>query len=246
MSTTNNNNLIDKLFSAGAHFGFKKSRRHPTVKPYLFGNKSGNDVFDLEKTFSSIEEAKTAIKSFAKSGKVVLFVGTKEEASHLVKNVAEKIEAPYVTNRWVGGMITNWNEVQKRINRLFDLISQGENGELERKYTKKERVLINRELEKLTYNFGGIRNITRNPDMLVVVDPRHESLAIAEAKQRNIPVIGVMGSDNNVKDVQYPILVNDSLKSSLDLILSELATAYEEGKKEFTPVSSFSSAHRRR
>ncbi len=247
MSTTSSNqNLIDRLFGAGAHFGFKKSRRHPSVKPFLFGSKEGNDVFNLEQTAASIEEAKAIVKEYAKNGKNVLFVGTKEEASALVKEAAEKISAPYVTNRWVGGMITNWSEVQKRINRLFELISQGENGELERKYTKKERVLINRELAKLTFNFGGIRSLTRTPDLFIVVDPRHDSIAIHEAKQKNIPVVGIMGSDNNVKDVQYPIVLNDTLRSSVTLALAELTSAYEEGRKEYTPTPTSTNSVRRR
>lgn len=230
-----NQNLIDRLFAAGSHFGFKKSRRHPSVKPYLFGNKLGNDVFDLEKSAALLEEAKQVVAKYAKEGKTVLFVGTKEEAAVLVKDTAEKIGAPFVTNRWVGGIITNWSEVQKRLNRLFELISQGESGELERKYTKKERVLINRELAKLTFNFGGIRTMTRNPDLLVVVDPRHDVLAINEAKQKNIPVVGIMSSDNNAKAVNYPVVVNDTLRTSIALALGEIASAYEAARKEYVP-----------
>lgn len=239
MSTiSNNQNLIDRLFAAGSHFGFKKNRRHPSVKPYLFGNKLGNDVFDLEKSATLLEEAKQVVARYAKEGKTVLLVGTKEEAAVLVKETAERIETPFVTNRWVGGMITNWSEVQKRINRLFELISQGESGELERKYTKKERVLINRELAKLTYNFGGIRNLTRIPDLLVVIDPRHDILAINEARQKNIPIVGIMSSDNNAKSVDYPVVVNDTLRTSISLALSEIALAYETARKEYVPPTS--------
>ena len=209
----------------------------------MFGNKLGNDVFDLEKSASSLEEAKQVVARYAKEGKTVLFVGTKEEAAVLVKKAAEKVDAPFVTNRWVGGMITNWSEVQKRINRLFELISQGESGELERKYTKKERVLINRELAKLTYNFGGIRNLSRTPDLLVVVDPRHDILAINEAKQKNIPIVGIMSSDNNAKEIDYPVVVNDTLRTSISLAIEEITSAYELARKEYT--SSTNSISRR-
>lgn len=229
--------LIDRLFKAGAHFGFKKSRRHPSVKPYLFGNKAGNDVFDLERSAELLINAQAVVKQYAGEGKSVLFVGTKEEAAKLVRETAERIGAPFVVNRWVGGMITNWNEVRKRINRLFELIAQGESGELERKYTKKERVIINRELEKLTHNFGGIRALERIPDLLVIVDPRHDKLAVAEAKEKHIPIVGVMSSDNNVKDVDYPVLINDTLRASLALALGELAAAYEEGKQAYVPAA---------
>ena len=237
MSTTSSNqNLIDRLFSAGAHFGFKKSRRHPSMKPYLFGAKEGNDIFDLERSAELLNNAKEAIKQMAANGKVVVFVGTKEEVAKLVKTRAESIEAPYVVNRWVGGMITNWTEIRKRVARLFELIGMGESGELERKYTKKERVVLNRELEKLTHNFGGIRAIEKNPDMLVVVDPRYDKLAVAEAIEKNIPIIGIMSSDNNAKEITYPIVMNDTLRASVSLVLDELVESYKEGKASFTPA----------
>lgn len=246
MSTnTSNQNLIDRLFAAGAHFGFRKSRRHPSMKPYLFGAKEGNDIFDLERSATLLNDAKEAIKQMAAAGKVVVFVGTKEEVAGLVKAKAESIETPFVVNRWVGGMITNWPEIRKRIARLFELITMGETGELERKYTKKERVILNRELEKLTHNFGGIRVLERNPDMLVVVDPRYDKLAVAEGKEKNIPIIGIMSSDSNVKDVTYPVVVNDTLRSSVSLVLDELVASYKEGKSSLTPTKSESTRPRR-
>lgn len=246
MSTnTTNSALIDRLFKAGSHFGFKKSRRHPSLKPFLFGTKAGNDIFDLERSAELMNEAGEVVKKYAKAGKVVLFVGTKEEAAKAVRETAEKIGAPFVVNRWVGGMITNWTEIKKRINRLFELITMGESGEMERKYTKKERVLLNRELAKLTYNFGGIRALDRIPDLMIVVDPRHDKLAVAEAKEKGIEIVGVMSSDNNIKDVDYPIVMNDTLRSSVAVALAELAAAYEEGKKEFVPAAQDPARRRR-
>lgn len=247
MSTqTSNSALIDRLFKAGAHFGFKKSRRHPSVKPYLFGSKQGNDVFDLERSAALLTEAKEVIKEAGTNGKVVLFVGTKEEISHLVKERAEKIEAPFVTNRWVGGMITNWSEVKKRIGRLFDLINMGESGELERKYTKKERVIMGRERDKLVHNFGGIRSLEKPADLMVIIDPRHDKLAVAEAIEKNIPTIGIMSSDNDIKQVTYPVVVNDTLTASVALVLDELIEAYQAGKQAFTPAVTTDAARRRR
>jgi len=232
MSDNSKQNLITRLFSAGAHFGFTKSRRHPSVVPYLYGNKQGTDIFDLEKTSDLLTVAGEAIKEMASKGKTVLFVGTKDEASTLVKATAEKVEAPYVTNRWIGGMLTNFTEIKKRIARLLDLTAQGESGELERKYTKKERVVIGRELEKLTFNFGGIRTLERAPDMLVVVDPRHDEIAVSEAHELNIPVVGISSSDGNLSNITYPVVVNDALRGSVSLVLEELTHAYLEGKKE--------------
>lgn len=227
--------LIDRLFKAGAHFGFSKSRRHPTVVPYLFGSKHGTDIFDLEKTSGLIENAKEVLKEAGAAGKTVLFVSTKDEVSRIVREKAEDAEMPYVTNRWIGGMLTNFSEIKKRINRLIDLTSQGESGELERKYTKKERVLIQRELEKLNFNFGGIKNLEKTPHLLVVVDPRHDHIAVSEASDLNIPIIGVTSSDGNVSKVTHPVVVNDALQSSVTLVLDELLASFKEGRSAFVP-----------
>ncbi len=168
-NTENNKTLIERLFSAGAHFGFTKSRRHPTAAPYIFANKQGTDIFDLEKTVILIEDAKKALHEAGSQGKTVLFVGTKDEISKIVKTHAEAVEMPYVTNRWIGGMITNYAEIRKRIARLKELVAERESGELERKYTKKERVMIGREVDKLTFNFGGISTVDKIPHMFLVV-----------------------------------------------------------------------------
>src|SRR3989338_2880665 len=208
MSTqTNNQSLIERLFGVGAHFGFKKSRRHPSVTPFLFGTKEGNDIFNLEQTSELINVA-----------------------SSVVKEAAMKAEMPYVVNRWIGGMITNLSEIKKRIFRMEELVREQESGELERKYTKKERLLLGRELTKLNHNFFGISKMTKTPDIMVVVDPRHDAIAIKEAQFMNIPVIGIMSSDCNVKYVTYPVLVNDALQCSVKLVLEELVAAIVEGK----------------
>lgn len=228
--------LIERLFSAGAHFGFTKNRRHPTVIPFLFGNKQGTDIFDLEKTSALLGEAKEVLKEAGKAGKTVLYVGTKDEIAMIVKEYAEKAEMPYVTNRWIGGMLTNFSEIKKRIARLIELTAQGESGELERKYTKKERVMIGREHEKLSFNFGGIKMLERIPQLLLVVDPRHNSIAVEEAKTMNIPVVGITSSDANLREITHPVVMNDSLQSSVSLVLEELTDAYIAGRSEFTPV----------
>jgi small subunit ribosomal protein S2 len=233
---TNTKSLIERLFSVGAHFGFTKSRRHPTAAPFIFGNREGTDIIDLEKTSASLEAAKTVVNEAGKAGKTILFVGTKEEIIHVVEAHAVGIEMPYVVNRWVGGMLTNFSEIKKRVQRLADLTTQGETGELERKYTKKERVIIGRELAKLTLNFGGIAKMDRLPSMLVVVDPRHDSIAVLEARELKIPVIGIMSSDSNVRLVDYPIVVNDALQASVALVLSEITHAYAAGKSEYVPM----------
>ncbi|MCA9358214.1 30S ribosomal protein S2 [Candidatus Kaiserbacteria bacterium] len=233
--STNNPTFIDRLFKAGAHFGFKKSRRHPSVAPYLYTTKDGSDIFDLEKVTALLDTAKETIKEAGLHGKTVLFVSTKDEASKLVKAAAEKVEAPYVTNRWIGGMLTNFSEIKKRINRLEALTHEKESGELERKYTKKERVVIGREIDKLSFNFFGISKITRMPDLMVVVDPRHDEIAVTEALDKGIATMAIMSSDCDASKITYPVVVNDSLQSSVSLILDELVASYEEGKAAYVP-----------
>lgn len=227
--------FIERLFQAGSHFGFKKSRRHPTVTPYLYTTKDGNDIFDLEKTADLLSTAKETLTEAGKLGKTVLFVGTKDEATKLVKAAAEKAESPYVVNRWIGGMLTNFSEIKKRINRLEALTHEKESGELERKYTKKERVVIGREADKLTFNFFGISKMQKMPDIMLVVDPRHDHIAVTEAHEKNIPVMAIMGSDCNAAGIAYPVIANDSLQSSVSLLLEELTTAYNTGRAAFTP-----------
>jgi small subunit ribosomal protein S2 len=236
MSTIKNKNtFIDQLFQAGSHFGFKKSRRHPSVVPYVFATKDGNDIFDLEKTADLLDAAKEVLKETGLHGKTVLFVGTKDESSKIVKDAAEKVEAPYVTNRWIGGMLTNFSEIEKRINRLELLTSERESGELERKYKKKERVVLGREASKLTHNFFGVSKMQKLPDLMLVVDPRHDSIAVAEAKERNIPVMAILSSDCDAAKVTYPVVGNDSLQTSVKLLLTELADAYAQGKAAYVP-----------
>lgn len=233
MST--NSTLIQRLFNAGAHFGFKKSRRHPTVVPYLFTTKEGVDIFDLEKTAAIVADVKELLKQAGLTGKTVLFVGTKDESAKIIKATAEGVGAPYVSNRWIGGMLTNFSEIKKRINRLEALTHESTSGELERKYTKKERVMIGREMDKLAFNFGGIKDMQKSPDYMLVVDPRHDHIAVTEAISRNVPIIAIMSSDCDAAKITYPVVVNDSLQTSVSLILEELAAAYKEGVSAYAP-----------
>ena len=234
-TTTNNPSFIDRLFKAGSHFGFKKSRRHPTVVSYLYATKDGNDIFDLEKVTNLLDTAKEVLKDAGTHGKTVIFVGTKDEIAPLVKATAEKTDSPYVTNRWIGGMLTNFSEMKKRINRLEALTHEKESGELERKYTKKERVVLGREAKKLAFNFFGISKMQRLPDLMLVVDPRHDAIAVSEALEKKIPVIAIMSSDCDASKIKYPVVANDALQSSVSLLLDELSASYAEGKTAFVP-----------
>lgn len=221
---------VESMFKAGAHFGFGKSRRHPSTKPYIFGIKNNVEIFDLEKTKPMLEKAKDFVKGMASRGEVLLFVGGKFESLDTVKNAAMTINMPYVSGRWVGGTITNWSEIKKRIDLLATMTKNREIGEYE-KYTKKERLMLDRDMKNLAELFSGISSMTNLPKALFVVDPKREITAVNEAKQKNIPVIALAGSDCDISDIDYPIPGNDSSIMSIKFFVSEIAKAYEEGKK---------------
>lgn len=221
---------IDSMFAAGAHFGLGRSRRHPTVAPFIFGTKNSTDIFDLEKTEGLLTKTKTFINTLAKEGKTILFVGGKKEASQSVKNTAQSLNMPYVDGRWIGGTITNFGQVRKRIERYEKLVSDKEKGELA-KYTKRERMLIDKEIASLEKMFFGIVSLKKAPDALFIIDPRREKIALKEALDFNIPVIALCGSDCNISDIKYPVVGNDTSKASIQYFLSEISAAYQSGKK---------------
>jgi len=225
-----NTNTIDSMFSAGAHFGLGRSRRHPTVAPFIFGTKNRTDIFDLEKTEKTLEAAKAFVNTLGKEGKTILFVGGKKEASALVKTVAMSLNMPYVEGRWIGGTLTNFGNIRKRIERYEKLVSDREKGELA-KYTKRERMLIDREIAKLERMFLGIVSLKKMPELLFLVDPRKEQNAIGEAAHAKIPVMALASSDCNISEVKYPIVGNDAAKASINFFLNEIASAYNAGKK---------------
>lgn len=218
---------FDELFEVGAHFGFGKSRRHPSINPYLFGSKNRIDVFDLEKTEEALNRALDFVKSLGDKKEALLFVGCKNEAQEIVKKAAERAEAPYVAGRWIGGTLTNFPQIRKRVETMLDLLSQKEKGELG-KYTKKERLLIDRKIDKLDGMFGGIKDMNALPKAIFIVDARYEDTALREAKQLKIPVVALCGSDNDIKNVDYPIPANDSNIASIRYFVSKIADAYKK------------------
>ena len=220
---------IKTLFEAGAHFGYSKARRHPSASPYLFATKDRTDIFDLEETGRKLVKAHEYVASVAASGKQVLFVSGKNESIALVKDIATEVGAPYVAGRWIGGTLTNFKNIRKRIELLQKLIAQRESGELN-KYTKKERVLIDRDIDNLIARFGGLDTMTDLPGALFIIDTRHEDTAVQEANQLGIPVIGLSSSDCNFALVKYPIPANDTSVKSVQLVLRDIGEAYAEGK----------------
>lgn len=222
---------VDRLFGAGAHFAQRKSRRHPSMRTYVVGAKSRVEIFDLVKTDAQLAKAKEVMRAFAEAGKTVLFVGGKREISDIVKKEASRIHQPYVAGRWLGGTISNFVEIKKRIDRLADLSAKRESGELSKMYTKLERLFIDREIERLSTRLDGITELSRKPDAFVIIDTKHEAHATREARQAGIPIIALMSSDCDVKDATYPIVMNDASREAVSLILGELASAYESGRR---------------
>jgi small subunit ribosomal protein S2 len=228
---TNTKNTIEQMFEAGAHFAYAKSRRHPSTKKFIFGSKNGVEIIDLEKTEKMLEDAKKVAFEVAKNNGQILFVGTKKEISSIVKDAALRVDQPYVSNRWIGGTLTNFGEIQKRVRRLEDLEQQKEKGFLA-KYTKKERLLIDREMDKLNERFGGITNMKSKPALLFIIDPKNEIAAQKEAVTMNVPVVCVANSDCDIDSIQYPIIANDSSVKSVGFFIEQIINSIKEGQKE--------------
>lgn len=227
--TNNSNNLVNALFYAGAHFGFIKSRRHPSVKPFIYGVKNKIEILDLEKTVDNLKKAIEYVESVASRGGQILFISGKNEAKSAVTSAAESINQPYVAGRLIGGTLTNFPEIRKRVEKLESWVSQKEKGELV-KYTKKERLLIDREINKLKEFFFGLSAMKRLPEAIFVVDAKKESIAVKEAKKMGIPVVALCGTDNNLNEVEYAIPGNDSSKASIEFFLSKMVEAYKAGQ----------------
>lgn len=226
-------NIIEEMFKSGVHYGYSKSRRHPSVSQYVFTTKNGVDIINIEKTEELLKKALETVSKLASSGKTILFVGTKPEACQQIIETALALNMPYVGERWVGGALTNFPEIKKRIVKLLDLRDQKEKGELN-KYTKKEQLLIEKEMTDMTKNFQGLSGITKTPDAVFVIDPKKEHIAVTEAKKMNLPVIALLNTDCDLKQVQYPIVANDASISSITFFLTKIKEAYTNGASGLT------------
>lgn len=223
--------LVDELFAVGAHMGYSKSRRHPTQKPYIFGSKNGNEIFDLEKTALQLSAAEEVARAAGRSRGQMLLVGTKFEVKSTVRAQAEAACIPYVSERWLGGTLTNFPEMRKRVGRLEDLTMRKDKNLLTM-YTKKERLLLDREIEKLLRFFSGVVTMKAPPALMCIIDPREEKTAVAEAKQLKIPVIALAGSDCNISDIRAVVSANDASRAATTFFITRIITAYTEGVKE--------------
>lgn len=225
MSEKTHDKVVDELFKAGAHYGYSKTRRHPSTAKYIYTTKNRVDIIDIGKTGEQLAKAESFLAELGTKGKIVLFVGVKPEARDVVRSTAEAMSMPFVVERWVGGILTNWSEVKKRIAKLEDLKAKKEAGELD-KYTKKERLLIDEEIAKMHKFFSGLVSMKKMPDAMFVIDPKREHIAITEAQKMGIPVLGILNTDNDMKSIEYPILANDSSVSSITYFMEKISEAY--------------------
>ena len=221
--------LIEKMFKVGAHYGYSKTRRHPSLAKYIFATKNKGDIINLEKTSVMLEKAAEFIKDLGAKGKVVLFVGTKPEAKEITKSVAESLGMPYVTERWIGGTLSNFTEIKKRIVELENYQKDSKEGGLD-KYTKKERVVMTKKMEKLARYYTGLLELKKTPDALFIIDSREEHIAATEAKNKDVPIVSLVNSDSDIKDISYPIVGNDSGIPSIKFFTAHIANAYKTGQ----------------
>lgn len=219
--------LAKELFSAGAHFGYSRTRRHPSAAKYVFATKNKVDIIDIETTATQLAAASEFLHGLGQKGKVVLFVGSKPEAKDSTRTHAESLGMPYVASRWVGGTLTNFPEIKKRTNRLEELRAAKISGELQKKYTKKEQLLIAREVAKMEELFSGVVSLKGLPDAMVIVDPRKEMNAVLEAKRLGVPVVALASTDCDVTMLDYPVVANDASRASIEFIVKHLAEAYK-------------------
>ena len=221
---------MKQLLEAGVHFGHQTRRWDPKMAEYIFQARNGIHIIDLQKTSKKIDDAYRFIKEQAEEGKEILFVGTKKQAQECVKEAAEMCGMYYVDQRWLGGMLTNFGTIQKRIGRLKELETMQEDGTFD-VLPKKEVILLKKEMEKLEKNLGGIKNMTKIPGVLFIVDPKKERIAILEARKLNIPVVGLVDTNCNPEDVDYVIPGNDDAIRAVKLITQVMANAVIEGKQ---------------
>ncbi len=221
---------MKQLLEAGVHFGHQTRRWDPKMAEYIFQARNGIHIIDLQKTSKKLDEAYEFVKEQVEEGKEVLFVGTKKQAQECVKEAAQKCGMYYVDQRWLGGMLTNFNTIQQRIQRLKELEEMEENGTFE-VLPKKEVILLKKEMAKLDRNLGGIKEMDKLPGVIFLVDPKKEKIAILEAKKLGIPVVGLVDTNCNPEELDYPVPGNDDAIRSVRLITDVMANAVIEGRQ---------------
>jgi len=210
-------NLMEML-KAGVHFGHKKAKKHPKMEQYIYTVRNGINIIDLGTTKSKLEEALRQVKKISEEKGIILFVGTKKQAKKITEEVAKKCEMPFVTERWLGGTFTNFDKISDSVKRLEKMIEEKESGELEKKYNKKERLEISREIIRLERKFGGIRKMKKLPEAVFVLDVKEDETAVLEAISKKIPIIALVDTNADPTIIDYPIPSNDDAVGAIKLI----------------------------
>jgi small subunit ribosomal protein S2 len=222
---------FERLLEAGVHFGHLKRKWNPAMAPYIFEEKKGIHIIDLNKTIVHLEQASAAMKQIAKSGKKVLFVATKKQAKEIVAQRVAKVNMPFVTERWSGGMLTNFQTTRKSIRKMSMIDKMKSDGTWDT-LNKREKLFKSRQREKLEKTFGSIADMTRQPAAIFIVDILKEHIALAEAKRLNIPTFAIVDTNSNPKLVDFPIPANDDATKSIALILDEICNAIQQGLED--------------
>jgi small subunit ribosomal protein S2 len=220
---------MKSLLEAGVHFGHRTRRWNPRMKPYIFTQRNGIHIIDLQQTMQRLEEAYKAVRDIVADGGMILFVGTKKQAQETIQQEATRCGMPYVSNRWLGGTLTNFRTIRARIDYMLKLEERQAMGELD-KLPKKEALLLDRELQKLESRLGGLREMRRLPRMLFIVDTLHEEIAIDEASALGVPIVALCDTNSNPFPIAYPIPANDDAIRAIKLITSKIADGVIEGK----------------
>lgn len=224
--------LIKKLLEAGVHFGHQTHRWNPKMKKYIFGQRSGIYIIDLEKTADCLNRARDFLKDIAAKGGKILYVGTKKQAQSIVEEEAKKADMFYIKNRWLGGLLTNFETVKKSIARLEEIEKMSQNGTWAN-LKKKETARLTKEKDKLLRDLGGIRNMRKLPQAIFIIDPKREEIAVQESAKLGIPIVGVIDTNCDPDLIDYPIPANDDALKSIRLIASLATESILDGKKEF-------------
>ncbi|MEA4937263.1 MAG: 30S ribosomal protein S2 [Paludibacter sp.] len=227
MSRTN----FEQLLEAGCHFGHLKRKWNPAMAPYIFMERNDIHIIDLHKTVVKIDEAAAALKSIAKSGRKILFVATKKQAKDVVSERAKSVGMPYITERWAGGMLTNFPTIRKAVKKMTTIDKMASDGTFDN-ISKREKLQISRQREKLEKNLGSIADLTRLPSAIFVVDVMKEQIAVKEAQRLGIPVFGIVDTNSNPNGIDFMIPANDDATKSVDVILTAMVEAIQEGLEE--------------
>ncbi|AHM62031.1 30S ribosomal protein S2 [Flammeovirgaceae bacterium 311] len=220
------------LLDAGVHFGHLTRKWNPKMAPYIFMEKNGIHIIDLNKTLAALDEASNAVKGIVRSGKKVMFVATKKQAQDIVKQEAERLKMPFVTERWLGGMLTNFATIRKSLKKMSNLDKMMKDEQTVKNIAKRERLMIGREREKLERVLGGIADQSRLPSALFIVDIKREHIAVKEAKKLNIPVFALVDTNSDPTEIEYPIPANDDAFKSISLLVKAFGQAIEEGLQD--------------